>query len=69
MDNVKVGDLVVLNHKTCRISQLSYDLKQTNIYADGELEKYYYDSSELYITTEDDIDLTTENDIVLEAEE
>lgn len=69
MDNVKVGDLVVLNHKTCRISQLSYDLKQTNIYADGELEKYYYDSSELYITTEDGIDLTTENDIVLEAEE
>ena len=69
MENAKVGDLVNLDHKTCRISQLSYDLKQTNIYAEAELEKYYYDSSELYILTEAGVELTTENDIVLEAEE
>lgn len=69
MENAKVGDLVNLDHKTCRISQLSYNLQQTDIYADAELEKYYYDSSELYILTEAGVELTTENDIVLEAEE
>lgn len=69
MDNVKVGDLVLINHKTCRISQLSYDLKQTIIYVQADMEKYFYDSSELYLTTEAGTDLTTENDIVLEAEE
>ena len=69
MDNTKVGDNIVLDHHTCRVSQLSYDLKQTEICTEAELEKYYYDSSELYITTEAGVDLTTENNIVLEAEE
>ena len=69
MDDTKVSDNVVLDHKTCRVNQLSYDLKQTEIIAEAELEKYYYDSTELYITTEDGVDLTTENNIILEAEE
>lgn len=41
MEDEKVGDLVVLNDKECRITQLSYDLKQTNIYAKAKLEAYY----------------------------
>ena len=68
MDTVKVGDLVAINKKTCRVSQLSYDLSQTVIYAQADMEKYYYDSSELYLTTEDGTDLTTENEVILEAE-
>ena len=68
MDTVKVGDLVAINKKTCRVSQLSYDLSQTVIYAQADMEKYYYDSSELYLTTEDGTDITTENEVILEAE-
>lgn len=41
MGTVKVGDLISLNGRTCRVMQLSYDLKQTNIYANAELEVYY----------------------------
>lgn len=41
MGTVKVGDLISLNGQTCRVMQLSYDLKQTNIYANAELEAYY----------------------------
>ena len=69
MEDAKVGDLVNLDHKTCRISQLSYDLKQSNIYAEAQLEKFYYDADEFYIITEDGEELTTENEIVLEEEE
>lgn len=41
MQNERVGDLVNLNGQICRITSLSYDLAQTNIYADAELEAYY----------------------------
>lgn len=68
MNNTKVGDQVVIDGMTCRVSQLSYDLKQTEIYAEAELEKYYYDTNELYLTTESGDDLSTENNIILEAE-
>ena len=69
MDNTKVGDLVNIDHMTCRVSQLSYDLKQTNIYADAQLERFYIEVGDLDIITEAGVDLTTENNIVLEAEE
>ena len=41
MENTKIGDLISLNGEVARVMQLSYDLKQTNIYAEAELEKYY----------------------------
>lgn len=68
MDNTKVGDLVVIDGMTCRVSQLNYDLKQTEIYAEAQMEKYYYDATELYLTSEAGDDLITENNIILEAE-
>lgn len=41
MGSTKVGDLVSLDGKACRVLCLDYDLKQTQIYADAELEAYY----------------------------
>lgn len=41
MSSTKVGDLVSLDGKTCRVLCLDYDLKQTQIYANAELEAYY----------------------------
>lgn len=41
MNNTKVGDIVSLNGQTCRVTQLNYDISQTNIYANAELEAYY----------------------------
>lgn len=41
MQNVTVGDLINLNGKECRVLKLNYDLAQTNIYCDAELEAYY----------------------------
>ena len=41
MGTVKVGDLISLNGQTCRVMQLDYDLTQTNIYCNAELEAYY----------------------------
>ena len=68
MENAKVGDLVVINNMICRITQLDYELEQTTIYANAEMQKYYYDSNELYLQTEAGIDITTENNVILEAE-
>ena len=41
MGDIKVGDEVYLNGQKCRVMTLSYDLGQTEIYADAELEAYY----------------------------
>lgn len=41
MEDVKVGDLISLNDKECRVMTLEYTLDQTNIYAKAELEAYY----------------------------
>jgi len=41
MGDVKVGDLITLNDKDCRVMSLDYTLAQTNIYAQAELEAYY----------------------------
>lgn len=41
MGSVKVGDLISLNGRTCRVMELDYNLGQTEIYADAELETYY----------------------------
>lgn len=41
MDDIKVGDLISLNGQTCRVMCLDYDIWQTNIYCDAELEAYY----------------------------
>lgn len=41
MSTTKVGDLVNLNGDICRVLTLDYDLRQTEIYADAELEAYY----------------------------
>lgn len=41
MNNSKVGDLVSIDGHTARITRLTYDLKQSNIYCDAELEAYY----------------------------
>lgn len=68
MENTKIGDLISLNGEVCRVMQLSYDLKQTNIYAEAELEKYYY-ADTYAITTENGDALTTENDNILEVEQ
>lgn len=41
MGATKVGDIVQLDGKTCRVTQLNYNIWQTNIYCDAELEAYY----------------------------
>ena len=41
MGDIKVGDLISLNGKTSRVLSLSYNISQTEIYADAELEAYY----------------------------
>lgn len=41
MQNEHVGDLVNLNGEVARITSLSYNLSQKDIYADAELEAYY----------------------------
>lgn len=41
MGSVKIGDLITLNGQTCRVLSLSYDLKQSEMYCDAELEAYY----------------------------
>lgn len=41
MGTSKVGDLVNIGDYTARIKTLSYNIAQTNIYADAELEVYY----------------------------
>ncbi len=41
MEDIKVGDLITLNGKECRVMTLEYTLEQTNIYAVAELEAYY----------------------------
>jgi len=68
MNNTKIGDLINLNGDVARVMQLSYDLKQTNIYAEAELEKYYY-ADTYAITTENGDALSTENDNILEVEQ
>ena len=41
MSDTKVGDIVTLNGMEARVVELNYDLWQTNIYCDAELEVYY----------------------------
>lgn len=41
MGDIKVGDLVSLNGQTCRVMQINYDIAQTNIVCDADLEAYY----------------------------
>lgn len=41
MEDIKVGDLINLNGKVCRVLMLNYDLGQTNIYCKAEMEAYY----------------------------
>lgn len=41
MEDIKVGDLISLNGKECRVMTLEYTLEQTNIYVVAELEAYY----------------------------
>lgn len=41
MGNIKVGDIITLDGTTARVLTLSYDISQTNIYAEAELEVYY----------------------------
>lgn len=41
MDDVKVGDIVMLDGEKCRIKELSYDVTQTNIYSKAKCEVYY----------------------------
>lgn len=41
MSTTKVGDIVTLNGQEARILKLNYDISQTNIYSDAELEAYY----------------------------
>lgn len=41
MSDTKVGDIVMLNGMKARVVTLNYDLWQTNIYCDAELEVYY----------------------------
>jgi hypothetical protein len=41
MGDTKVGDVVMLNGEKARVVVLNYDLWQTNIYCDAELEVYY----------------------------
>lgn len=41
MGSTKVGDIVTLNGQKARVTSLDYDISQTNIYCDAELEAYY----------------------------
>ena len=41
MSSTKVGDIVSLNGQICRVMSLNYNIWQTNIYCDAELEAYY----------------------------
>lgn len=41
MSNTKVGDIVSLDGVTCRVMSLNYNLWQTNIYCDADMEAYY----------------------------
>lgn len=41
MGSIKVGDIISLDGTTARVLSLSYDISQTNIYAEAELEAYY----------------------------
>lgn len=41
MEDVQVGDLIILNGQTARVTKLDYDLTQTNIYCNADLEVYY----------------------------
>lgn len=41
MSSTQVGDIVSLNGQTCRVMSLDYDISQTNIYCNAELEAYY----------------------------
>ena len=41
MGTVRVGDMISLNGTTCRVTRLSYDITQTNIYCQAEMEAYY----------------------------
>ena len=41
MGSIKVGDIVTLQDRLCRVISLSYDLKQSEIYCTAELEAYY----------------------------
>ena len=41
LGDIKVGDLVSLNGQTCRAMQINYDIAQTNIVCDADLEAYY----------------------------
>lgn len=45
MSDTKVGDIVALNGQEARVVTLSYNLWQTNIYCDAELEVYYGQSN------------------------
>lgn len=67
MANTKIGDIIELDNTICRVMQLNYDLKQTEIYADVELEQYYGDY-EYLIATENNVIIATENSEDLEVE-
>ena len=41
MGTTQVGDLINLNGETCRVYCLDYNLKQSEIYAEAEMEAYY----------------------------
>ena len=41
MSSTKVGDIVSLDGTTCRVMSLNYNLWQSNIYCDADLEAYY----------------------------
>lgn len=41
MGDTQVGDIVILNGQKARVTSLNYDISQTNIYCDAELEAYY----------------------------
>lgn len=41
MDNIQVGDLISLNGQTCRVTMLNYNVGQTDIYCQAQLEAYY----------------------------
>ena len=67
MADTKIGDMIKLQDERCRVMQLSYDLKQTNIYAEAELDKYYEDDT-YYIAAENGEYIMTENEEILEVE-
>lgn len=41
MGDIRVGDLISLNGQTCRVMSLNYNLWQTTIYCNANLEAYY----------------------------